>query len=234
MVTALTGYCGVACRGRSPRAPCRVPAGLVFGGSLPHNGASTRKWRNGRRAVFRWQCPYGRGGSNPPLRTRTRKTPTCFSSGSFSFFRHVDVGGAARNEPRRLPPCARGHGPLARAGLGPTFGCTFRGTPPRGIPLWLACAPHCRTTRHPAGDRGAGEQGDCCDACTRAVGTSGGGCGYWPRRWREWWRARRPRPWRRPETYFSYASQPGDYIGQGQTATLSAPTAFAIGGTEAR
>lgn len=33
------------------------------------------------------------------------------------------------------------------------------------------------------------------------------------------------------ETYFSYASQPGDYIGQGQTATLTAPTAFGIGGT---
>jgi len=33
------------------------------------------------------------------------------------------------------------------------------------------------------------------------------------------------------ETYFSYASQPGDYIGQGQTATLAAPTQFAIGGT---
>lgn len=33
------------------------------------------------------------------------------------------------------------------------------------------------------------------------------------------------------ETYFSYASQPGDYIGQGQTATLTAPTEFAIGGT---
>ena len=32
-------------------------------------GRLTRKWRNGRRAVFRWQCPYGRGGSNPPLRT---------------------------------------------------------------------------------------------------------------------------------------------------------------------
>lgn len=75
MVTALTGYCGVACRQRPQRAPCRVPAGLVFGGSLPHNGASTRKWRNGRRAVFRWQCPYGRGGSNPPLRTRRRWAP---------------------------------------------------------------------------------------------------------------------------------------------------------------
>jgi hypothetical protein len=33
------------------------------------------------------------------------------------------------------------------------------------------------------------------------------------------------------ETYFSYASQPGDYIGQGQTATLTAPTALGIGGT---
>src|SRR5699024_12138878 len=31
--------------------------------------ALTREWRNGRRAVFRWQCPYGRGGSNPPSRT---------------------------------------------------------------------------------------------------------------------------------------------------------------------
>ena len=33
------------------------------------------------------------------------------------------------------------------------------------------------------------------------------------------------------ETYFSYASQPGDYIGQGRTGTLTAPTEFAIGGT---
>jgi len=33
------------------------------------------------------------------------------------------------------------------------------------------------------------------------------------------------------ETYFSYASQPGDYIGQGQAATLAAPTEFAIRGT---
>jgi hypothetical protein len=33
------------------------------------------------------------------------------------------------------------------------------------------------------------------------------------------------------ETYFSYVSQPGDYIGQGQTGTLTAPTEFAIGGT---
>ena len=33
------------------------------------------------------------------------------------------------------------------------------------------------------------------------------------------------------ETYFSYASQPGDYIGQGRTGTLTAPTEFAIEGT---
>jgi hypothetical protein len=33
------------------------------------------------------------------------------------------------------------------------------------------------------------------------------------------------------ETYFSYASQSGDYIGQGRTGTLSAPTQFGIGGT---
>lgn len=33
------------------------------------------------------------------------------------------------------------------------------------------------------------------------------------------------------ETYFSYASQPGDYIGQGRTGTLTAPTAFSISGT---
>lgn len=33
------------------------------------------------------------------------------------------------------------------------------------------------------------------------------------------------------ETYFSYASQSGDYIGQGRTGTLTAPTEFAIGGT---
>jgi len=33
------------------------------------------------------------------------------------------------------------------------------------------------------------------------------------------------------ETYFSYASQSGDYIGQGGTGTLTAPTEFAIGGT---
>src|SRR3990172_7229913 len=28
------------------------------------------KWRNGRRAAFRAQCPKGRGGSNPPFGTR--------------------------------------------------------------------------------------------------------------------------------------------------------------------
>lgn len=33
------------------------------------------------------------------------------------------------------------------------------------------------------------------------------------------------------ETYFSYTSQPGDYVGQGQTGSLTAPTQFAIGGT---
>ena len=33
------------------------------------------------------------------------------------------------------------------------------------------------------------------------------------------------------ETYFSYTSQPGDYVGQGQTGNLTAPTQFAIGGT---
>lgn len=33
------------------------------------------------------------------------------------------------------------------------------------------------------------------------------------------------------ETYFSYASQSGDYIGQGRTGDLTAPTEFAIGGT---
>ncbi len=39
-------------------------------------GGLTREWRNGRRAVFRWQCPYGRGGSNPPSRTtRTTRAP---------------------------------------------------------------------------------------------------------------------------------------------------------------
>src|SRR5690606_27268474 len=30
-----------------------------------------REWRNGRRAGFRCQCPYGRGGSSPPSRTRS-------------------------------------------------------------------------------------------------------------------------------------------------------------------
>jgi Big-like domain-containing protein len=33
------------------------------------------------------------------------------------------------------------------------------------------------------------------------------------------------------ETYFSYASQSGDYIGQGQAGNLTAPTEFALGGT---
>ena len=30
------------------------------------------KWRNGRRAAFRAQCPTGRGGSNPPFGTNAR------------------------------------------------------------------------------------------------------------------------------------------------------------------
>ena len=47
-------------------------AGTRFGvprGHAAHCLLVTREWRNGRRAVFRWQCPYGRGGSNPPSRT---------------------------------------------------------------------------------------------------------------------------------------------------------------------
>ena len=44
--------------------------GLPWRGSARHTRSShTRKWRNGRRAGFRCQCPQGRGGSNPPLRT---------------------------------------------------------------------------------------------------------------------------------------------------------------------
>ena len=37
-----------------------------------HWTSSKRKWRNGRRAAFRSQCPKGRGGSNPPSRTVTK------------------------------------------------------------------------------------------------------------------------------------------------------------------
>ncbi len=45
-------------------------AGLAKSGAVRHNWPSTREWRNGRRAGFRCQCPKGRGGSNPPSRTR--------------------------------------------------------------------------------------------------------------------------------------------------------------------
>lgn len=107
MVTALTGYCGVACRQRPPRVPCRVPAGLVFGGSLPHNGASTRKWRNGRRAVFRWQCPYGRGGSNPPLRTERERPRHAFRRGLSRSSGMWIWEPPQRSEDGGVPPCAR-------------------------------------------------------------------------------------------------------------------------------
>ena len=33
------------------------------------------RWRNGRRAAFRAQCPYGRVGSNPSLGTRYIQSP---------------------------------------------------------------------------------------------------------------------------------------------------------------
>ncbi len=39
----------------------------------------TREWRNGRRAGFRCQCPKGRGGSNPPSRTRRRRAPSSWT-----------------------------------------------------------------------------------------------------------------------------------------------------------
>lgn len=107
MVTALTGYCGVACRQGPRRVPCRVPAGLVFGGSLPHNGASTRKWRNGRRAVFRWQCPYGRGGSNPPLRTERERPRHAFRRGLSRSSGMWIWEPPQRSEDGGVPPCAR-------------------------------------------------------------------------------------------------------------------------------
>ena len=77
----LAGSRRAGCRERAVarvRHPCsavgRGWALLWDAGCIGHTGTAhasvTRKWRNGRRAGFRCQCPKGRGGSNPPLRTR--------------------------------------------------------------------------------------------------------------------------------------------------------------------
>ena len=55
----------------------RVPASVswqggtrdIFGKLSSSERDDSREWRNGRRAGFRCQCPYGRGGSSPPSRT---------------------------------------------------------------------------------------------------------------------------------------------------------------------
>ena len=56
---------------------------------------------------------------------------------------------------------------------------------------------------------------------------------WWARYWSRLWRGAATAPAQalaETETYFSYTSQPGDYVGQGQTGNLTAPTQFAIGG----
>ena len=63
-----------------------VDAGCI-GHTRTAHASVTRKWRNGRRAGFRCQCPKGRGGSNPPLRTQ------------------VMSGTSARPEPSGFGPC---------------------------------------------------------------------------------------------------------------------------------
>ncbi len=89
-------------------------------------GGSTREWRNGRRAVFRWQCPYGRGGSNPPSRTR----------------------GWSTNQPKKLdetPGQVIWPGVFASGGaltsLRPSVRRSLRGAVRRCRAWWSACWP---------------------------------------------------------------------------------------------
>ena len=53
------------------RPPCRE--GLARTGPRP--GMTEPRWRNGRRAAFRAQCPYGCVGSNPSLGTKPLGRP---------------------------------------------------------------------------------------------------------------------------------------------------------------
>src|SRR6478735_11681917 len=52
-----------------------------------------REWRNGRRAGFRCQCPKGRGGSNPPLRTDRDRPRQASRRGRSRCTDRRDVGG---------------------------------------------------------------------------------------------------------------------------------------------
>ena len=54
------------------RAPRSHRGGRWFKSITAHHSdaATEPRWRNGRRAVFRAQCPYGRVGSNPTLGTK--------------------------------------------------------------------------------------------------------------------------------------------------------------------
>ena len=53
--------------GSNPPSPTTLP---VLRRWIPlHTGINMPRWRNGRRAAFRAQCPYGCVGSNPSLGT---------------------------------------------------------------------------------------------------------------------------------------------------------------------
>ena len=54
------------------RAPRSHRGGRRFKSSIAHHfaGSGKPRWRNGRRAAFRAQCPYGCVGSNPSLGTK--------------------------------------------------------------------------------------------------------------------------------------------------------------------
>ena len=51
---------------------------MAIGAVLP--GRQAPRWRNGRRAAFRAQCPYGCVGSNPSLGTINRSSCACSSA----------------------------------------------------------------------------------------------------------------------------------------------------------
>ena len=112
------------------RAPRSHRGGRRFKSSIAHQpqdsgasgywpGSGEPRWRNGRRAAFRAQCPYGCVGSNPSLGTIKIDTRACSSED-----RALPCGGRGREfESRQARHFPRPLIPLKPAGHSRTNFC---------------------------------------------------------------------------------------------------------------
>ena len=92
------------------RAPRSHRGGRRFKSSIAHHfaGSGKPRWRNGRRAAFRAQCPYGCVGSNPSLGTKSSLDPPVTSN---SCGRRLTAQIRACSSADRALPCGgRGRG----------------------------------------------------------------------------------------------------------------------------